>query len=273
MAEEEIICSQCKQDLVMKFIAFKDLVFCSNQCLETFRDKMGQKRFQREYGDVFLPGEGKGWVPKQANEYIKMCGPCPKKLTEACQEEREISAVYHDSLADSEEYRWCCHATFCLSAALSDGTVPLNTVLKVQRYAENKAREQDLRGVLPVTLNQSFADLVKNFEYKKLQEDLPELRPAAMSHFGACLLCDEPFGRQCEALCEREFQLVPKVKPLVEKPWCAHGVSALADMLIDREDGEELLRKIISFADHVAQEKAYPGVTTRNLFIALGRML
>jgi hypothetical protein len=258
----------------MKFIEVKDLVFCSNQCLESFRNKIGQKKFQREYRDVFVPGEGKGWVPKQANEYMRMCVPCPKTLMGACQEEREINAVYHDSLAESEEHRWCCHATFCLSAALSDGTVTMDTALKVQRYAENKAREQDLRGVLPVTLNQSFADLVKNFEYKKLVEDPPELRPITMSHFGACLHCDEAFGRQCEALCEQEFQLVPKVKPLIQTSWCAHAINALADMLIDeREDGEQLLKKIIFYADQVAQEKQAPGVTTRALFIALGRML
>jgi hypothetical protein len=44
-------------------------------------------------------------------------------------------------------------------------------------------------------------------------------------------------------------------------------------MLIDRESGEELLKKIIPFADNVALEKGVPGVTTRTLFIALGRML
>ena len=202
-----------------------------------------------------------------------MCVPCPKNLMGACQDEREISAVYHDVFAESEEHRWCCHATFCLSAALSDGTVSMEDGLKVQRYAENKARKQDLQGVLPVTLNQSFADMVKSFEYKKLEENNPELRPMTMSHFGACLQCDEPFGRQCEALCEREFQLVPQVKPLIQTWWCAHAISALADMLIDREDGEQLLKKIIPFADQVAREKDSPGVTTRTLFVALGRML
>ena len=274
MAEEKIICSECNKDLVMKFIEIKDLIFCSNQCLESYRNKIGQKKFQKEYRDVFVQGEGKGWVPKQANEYMRMCEPCPKTLMDACQAEREISAVYHDPIAELEEYRWCCHATFCLSAALSDGTVPMEAIIKVQRYAENKAREQDLRGVLTVTLNQSFADLLKNFAYKKLEENPPELRPMTMSHFGACFLCDEPFGRQCEALCEREFQLVSEVKPLIQTSWCAHAISALADMLIDeRKDGKQLLKRIILFADQVAQEKEAPGVTTRALFIALGRML
>ena len=136
MTEEHILCSQCNKDLVMKFIEIKDLVFCSNQCLDTYITTMGQKKFFREYGDVFVPGEGKGWVPKYANDYIMMCARCPKKLSDVCHANTQISAAYHDIVGDSEEYRWCCHARFCLSAALSDGTVPMETGLKVQRYAE-----------------------------------------------------------------------------------------------------------------------------------------
>ena len=123
MTEEKILCSQCSKDLVMKFIEFKDLVFCSNYCLDKFIAAMGQKKFFREYGDVFVPGEGKGWVPKYANDYIMMCARCPKKLSETCHENTAMSAAYHDILGESEEYRWCCHARFCLSAAISDGTV------------------------------------------------------------------------------------------------------------------------------------------------------
>jgi hypothetical protein len=273
MAEENIICSECKKELVMKFIELKDLVFCSNQCLEKYKDKMGQKKFYREYGDAFLPGEGKGWVPKHSNEFVQTCIKCPKNLTEACQAEMEISAALHDSLAESEERHWCCHARYCLSSSLSDGTVPIEAALKVQRYAEDKSKGQNLRGVTTIALNQSFADLVKNFTYRELRENLPPQKPVEMSHFGACLLCDPSFGKQCESQAEREFQLLHKVEPLIEKLWCAHTVNVLADMLIDRGNGEELLRNIIPVADQVAEEKGTPGVTTRSLFITLGRML
>jgi hypothetical protein len=94
-----------------------------------------------------------------------------------------------------------------------------------------------------------------------------------MSHFGACLLCDEPFGRQCEGLVEREFQLLDKAKSFVQGTWCGHTVNVLADILIDREDGEGVVEKIVPFADQVAKEKGHPGVITRDLFIALGRMI
>jgi hypothetical protein len=84
MEEETIICSRCQKDLAMKFIELKDLVFCSNQCLETFKEGIGDKKFYREYGDAFQPGEGKGWVPAQSNEYVQMCVRCPAKLAEVC---------------------------------------------------------------------------------------------------------------------------------------------------------------------------------------------
>jgi len=52
MTEDKILCSQCSKDLVMKFIEFKDLVFCSNSCLDTFITAMGQKKFFRKYGST-----------------------------------------------------------------------------------------------------------------------------------------------------------------------------------------------------------------------------
>ncbi len=69
MTEDTVLCSQCNKDLVMKFIEIKDLVFCSNYCLDRYITGMGQKKFFRRYGDVFVPGKGKGWVPRYANDY------------------------------------------------------------------------------------------------------------------------------------------------------------------------------------------------------------
>jgi hypothetical protein len=59
----------------------------------------------------------------------------------------------------------------------------------------------------------------------------------------------------------------------VQNLWCGHTVNVLADILIDRENGEELAGKVIPVAEKVAQEKKHPGVITRDLFIALGRMV
>ena len=55
--------------------------------------------------------------------------------------------------------------------------------------------------------------------------------------------------------------------------WCSHTVQALADILIDREDGEKLIDRIIPLVEKVAEEKGHPGVITRDLFVGLGRSL
>jgi hypothetical protein len=268
----QILCSQCGKDLVMKFIELKELVFCSTACFEKFRNSMSRREFFKRYGDSFRPDE-QHWVPKYSNDYVKMCGYCPAKLQEACRSELDLSGVYHDDLAESAAIHWCCHALFVLSASLSDGTVPYDAAMKVQRHAEDLARAAGLRGVTPVTVSNAFADLARNFEYAKPTENPPEVKTLGMSHAAACLLCSPDFARQCEAQVEREFQLAEAAKNEIHGLWCSHTVQSLAEMLIDRDGGIELIRKIIPLAESVAAEKGHPGVITRDLFIALGRSL
>ena len=271
MTEDVIVCHQCGKDLVMKFIELKDLVFCSTSCFEIFRNSMSRKDFFKNYGDAFQPDEQK-WVPKYSNDYIKMCGFCPKKLSETCRAELDISGVYHDDVTETETMHWCCHARFILSAAMSDGTVPFEVGRKLQASAEELARKEGIMGVTPVSLSNAFADLATNFAYQALPENPPQPKPLEMSHAAACLLCNPDFAKQCEAQVEKEFQLVDQVKKLIKKElWCAHTVQSLAEMLIERENGEELLKKIIPLVEKVSQEKGHPGVITRDLFIALGR--
>jgi hypothetical protein len=90
MTEEKILCHHCGKELVMKFIELKDLVFCSSSCFENFKGSMSRKDFFKNYGDGFTPDEQR-WVPKYSNDYIKMCGYCPKKLAETCHEELECT--------------------------------------------------------------------------------------------------------------------------------------------------------------------------------------
>ena len=166
---------------------------------------------------------------------------------------------------------WCCHARFILSASMSDGMVPFEVGKKVQAHAEELARGEGIRGVTPVNISNAFADLAKNFDYKKLPENPPQPKPLEMSHAAACLLCNPDFARQCEVQVEKEFQLVDRAKKLINVLWCAHTVQSLAEILIDRENGEELLKKIILLVERVAQEKGHPGVITKDLFVGLGR--
>lgn len=274
MSEDTILCHQCGKDLVMKFIELKDLVFCSTSCFEEFRQSMSMKDFFKNYGDAFKPDEQK-WVPKYSNDYVKMCGFCPKNLSETCHSETEISGVYHDDVTETENMHWCCHARFILSASMSDGTVPFEIGRKVQARSEELARKEGIRGVTPVCISNAFADLATHFEYQKMNENPPEPKDLDMSHAAACLLCNPDFAKECEVQVEKEFQLVGKVKEMVKGRglWCSHVVQSLAEILIDRENGEELIEKIIPLAEKVAEEKGQPGVITRNFFIALGRSI
>ncbi len=270
--DDTILCSQCGRDLEMKFIELKEKIFCSTSCFEKYRNSMSRRDFFRRYGDSYTPDE-QHWVPKYANDYIKMCGYCPPKVSEACRGELDLSGVYHDELAESASIHWCCHALFVLSAALSDGTVAFDTALRVQRRADDLARKAGVRGVTPVIVSTAFADLAHDFEYKKLFESPPAVKELTMSHAAACLLCNHDFARQCEAQVEKEFQLAGAAKKEVSGLWCAHAVQSLAEMLIDRENGPELIRGIARLAEEVAREKGHPGVITRDLYIALGRSI
>lgn len=274
MSYDTILCHQCGKDLVMKFIELKDLVFCSTACFETFRNSMSRKDFFKQYGDAFKPDEQK-WVPKYANEYIKMCGYCPPRLSEVCRAELEISGVYHDDVIESETMHWCCHARFILSSSMSDGTVSFDVGRKVQQRAEEITRQQGIKGVTTINTTNAFADLANNFCYRQVQENLPQLKELAMSHAAACLLCNPVFAKQCEEQVIKEFAVVDIVKEHLKGKglWCAHTIQALADMLIERENGEELIDKIIPLAELIAKEKSHPGVITRDLFIALGRSI
>ena len=274
MSDDTILCHHCGKDLVMKFIELKDLVFCSTGCFESFRSSMSRKEFFKQYGDAFKPDEQK-WVPKYSNDYIKMCGYCPPKLSETCREELEISGVYHDDVIDSETMHWCCHARFILSSSMSDGTVSFDVGKKVQQRAEEITRQQGIKGVTTINATNAFADIAKDFSYKKVQEHPPQPKEMAMSHAAACLLCNPDFAKQCEVQVVKEFALADTVKKHLKGRvlWCAHTIQALADVLIDRENGEELINKIIPLAEQVAKEKGHPGVITRDLFIALGRSI
>jgi len=273
MQDDTILCHQCGKELVMKFIELKDLVFCSTSCFERFRNSMSRHDFFKRYGEVFKPDE-QHWVPKYANEYIKMCGYCPPRLAETCRAELDLSGVYHDDIAETETMHWCCHARFILGTSLSDGTVSRQTAERVQQRAEEITRQQGIHGVTTTNVCNAFVDLGRRYEYRKVRENPPEAKPLSMSHAAACLLCNPDFARECEEQVEKEFQHVGIAKARLKGHilWCAHTVQSLAEMIVGRAGAEELLDKIIAFTESVAREKGHPGVITRDLFIALGRM-
>jgi hypothetical protein len=169
---------------------------------------------------------------------------------------------------------WCCHARFVLSSAFSDGTVPFSLLNKLQQRAEEITRQQGIRGVTTINIVNAFVDLDRGTPYRALEENPPKAKELSMSHAAACLLCSPDFARECEAQVDKEFKLVDTVKKHLKGRmlWCAHTVQSLAEIMIDRKNGEETIGRIIPFAEKVSAEKNHPGVITRDLFIALGRM-
>jgi Zn-dependent metalloprotease len=156
---------------------------------------------------------------------------------------------------------------------MSDGTVNFDVGKKVQKRAEEITRKQGIKVVTTINTTNAFADLAKDFTYKKLQENPPQPKELEMSHAAACLLCNPDFAKQCEVQVVKEFEAAEIVKQHLKGKglWCAHTVQALADVLIERDNSEELIDEIIPLVEKVAQEKGHPGVITRDLFVALGR--
>jgi len=272
--EEKIICAQCGKDLIMHVLPINDIDFCSSWCLELYKREKGDRKFFLEFKKA-MAEMGDRWVPKGADEYVRMCGACHKDTFEACHAIMDLSGSMIHQLAETEQMHWCCHGHFNLSASLSDGTVSLTTARKVQRHAEKLAKEFGHKGVTVVTLTVALADLAKNFDYENRTGTPPEIDIPEMSHAAACLLCDPDFGRQCEVQVEEEFRLVEKVKPRVENLWCKHCIQALAQLMMNRkeEEGFKLVDTAIELAEKVAEERGHKGVVTADLFVALGRMV
>ena len=273
MAEEEIIkCTQCGKELIMHVLPIRDLDFCSSWCLEKYKREKGDRKFFVEMRKA-MKEMGDRWVPKYADEYVRMCTGCGAKLFDDCHRVLDISGSMVTTLTETEDIHWCCHAHFNLSASLSDGTVSLETARKVQKKAEEIARKLNHKGVTPITLDLAFAELARYFQYAKKAGTPPELNVPEMSHAAACLLCNPEFGKQCEGQVEEEFKLVGKIKSRLQGQWCNHCMQALSHLLMNRseEEGFALVDKVARVAEKVAEERGHVGVVTGDLFIALGR--
>ncbi len=272
--EEEITCTQCGKELAMQMLSVKDKEFCSSWCLEKYKREKGDRKFFAELREA-MQEMGDRWVPKYADEYVRMCGACNKYVFENCHDIIDLAGSMVNTLTETEEIHWCCHAHFNLSASLSDGTVSLETAQKVQRRAEELARKYGHKGVTPITLDIAFAELGENYAYEKLTGTPPEIDVPEMSHAAACLLCSPEFGRQCEVQVEEEFRLVEKVKPRLEGKWCQHCIQALSHLLMDCDETQGLQRidRVAALARKVADERGHVGVVTPDLFVALGRTL
>ena len=290
----ESACVTCNKTLVIKdAMELNEKYFCSSTCLGKYREKIGERQFDKESLATFEKKKATGWIPERALKYIHMCQSCNKKLRETCKSLEAISGASRFTLAKSEKMPWCCHARFNLSSSMADGTVPLSNVLKIQALAEELAnnklkvesvikpetlkkkmlKEGGLSGVTTVMLDAAFAEFSAKLDYKTIDGTPPKIDGESMFHYAACLECDPVFGAECEEQAvEKEInECVETVSKLIKSLWCQHALHALSALMLNKNMDEVRISKLINMAEKVAQEKNHPGVTTSDLFITMGR--
>ena len=291
MSSQCVTCS--KEVKIQDAMELNEKYFCSSTCLGKYRESIGEKQFDKESLATFEKKKNTGWIPERALKYIHMCQSCNKKLRETCKSLEAISGASRFKVAETEGMDWCCHARFNLSSSMTDGNVPNETVQKVQKLAEDLAKNPSLaqnmvrhdslkkklqksdglHGITTVLYDLAYAELATNTEYKKLEENPPVVEGEHMFHYAACLECDPVFGAECEEQAvEKEINAcVDKVHSLTNSLWCQHALHSMSALALNKNMDDERLQGLIKLAEKVADDKGHPGVTTSDMFISLGR--
>jgi hypothetical protein len=274
-------------------IELNDKMYCSSACISKYRAEVGERLFEKDSIATFEKKSASGWIPERALTYIGMCQRCKKEIKEMCKGNQYISGLHRETLRKTETVPWCCHARFNLSTALSDGTVALETALKIQAMAEelvnNPAKGEDivgpeglrqkmskpagLKGVTTTIIDIAAAETATNPVYTFQKDKTPKVDGEIMIHYAACLECDPVFGAECEEQAvEKDINnCVDQVSKMTHSRWCEHTQQALSALLLNKNMSLEKLQSIIDSAEAIAKEKNDPGVSTRHLFISLGR--
>ncbi|MBI5375215.1 MAG: hypothetical protein HZA77_07250 [Candidatus Schekmanbacteria bacterium] len=290
----EAKCVTCSKDIpIHEAMELNEKYFCSSTCLGKYREQIGERQFDKESLATFEKKQATGWIPERALKYIHMCQSCNKKLRETCKSLEAVSGVNRFKIAESEGMPWCCHARFNISSSMADGTVPLSSVIKVQKLAEELAKnpekvktmvkhdtlkkkllkEDKLHGITTVLYDLAFGELAKNTDYKNPGGTPPKVEGEHMFHYAACLECDPIFGAECEEQAiEKELnECVEKVEAMTKSLWCKHALHSMSALNLNKNVDDNRLQGLIRFAEKVAEEKGHPGVTTSDMFIAMGR--
>ena len=298
MAQEEkknhkpATCVECGQPTNYP-IELNENLYCSSKCLSTYRQKVGEQRFQKESIATFDKKRSTGWIPERAIMYIEWCRSCNKNLREMCKSNQYICGLHRDALRRTETVPWCCHARFNLSSSLADRTVTLEAAQKIQALAEElvknpkmceeligpeslrkkMAKAEGLKGVTTTIIDLAAGEMARNFESKTIDEKTPKEDGDIMIHYAACLECDPVFGAECEEQAvEKDLNnCVDAVRKMTHSLWCEHTLQALSAILLNKKMTTERLQKIIASAEHIARVNNDPGLNTRHLFVALGR--
>jgi hypothetical protein len=268
-------------------------LFCSSTCLSKYREKVGERQYEKDSIATFEKKRATGWIPERALMYISMCQRCNKTMKEMCKANQYVSGKNREKLRKTETVPWCCHARFNLSSSLSDGSVSLEAAQKIQSMAEElvknpkrceevvgpetlrrkMAKPGGLKGVTTTILDIAAAEMAKNPDYTPVVNKTPKEQGEIMIHYAACLECDPVFGAECEEQAvEKELnKCLDAVKQMTTERWCEHTLHALSALLLNRNMSKENLKKIVHSAEQIIREMNDPGINTRHLFIALGR--
>jgi len=268
-------------------------MYCSSGCISKYRAEVGERQFEKDSLKTFEKKRDTGWIPERALMYINMCQRCSKELKTMCKSNQYVSGLNREKLRSHETVPWCCHARFNLSSSLSDGTVPLESALKMQAMAEQlvkdhtksleivkpeslrkkMAKEGGLKGVTTTIIDIAAAEMATDPEYKKEEDKTPKEDGDIMIHYAACLECDPVFGAECEEQAvEKDLnKCVDEVSKMTHSLWCEHTLQALSALLLNKNMTLEKIQSLINAAEEIAKEKDDPGINTRHLFIALGR--
>ncbi len=256
------ICKTCKEAITGKEpIIVDELDFCSDYCVEFYRTKM---KLLAEQGSMYIEKLG-----PIGDEFINMCRKCG--LTKFCFGKKEFNASYEEETHEWLKGKWCCHSVCNLSTMLSDGTVPPETVKKIMRFAEQLRDSSGARTVFPSLLDKAISNMGVDLNYRKMEENLPEPRPAVTDHYMACVLCDEETVEQCLDISAQARENLEFVQQNCNKQWCGHAQYALASALLGEKLNRGNVKEFIENAEKIAEEKGEPGVTHRSYYLALGR--
>jgi len=268
--------------------------YCSSACLSKYRDEVGHHQFHRDTLATFEQKKKRGGIPERALLYNSMCRRCHNKMARACKTNQYINGLHREELRRSETAPWCCHARFNLSSSLSDGTVPLAAARKIQAMAEEIVRNPEacervvgpealrekmakpggLHGVTTTILDIAAAEMAISPDYRPREDRTPAVADGEfMVHYAACLECDPAFASEChEQAVEKEVnKCIDEVQEMTSERWCEHTLNALSALRLNRNMRTEKLQTIVASAERLKAEKQDFGVTTRHLFITLGR--
>ncbi len=274
-------------------IELNDKFYCSPGCVSKYRDQVGHHQFHRDTLATFQQKKKSGPIPERALLYNDMCRRCHKNMAAMCKANQYINGMHRVELRRTETVPWCCHARYNLSSCLSDGTVPMAAARKIQAMAEEMVRSHrkvgevvgpealrqkmakpgGLSGVTTTILDIAAAEMAVNPEYEPIEDQTPEPSKEFMVHYAACIECDPAFAAECgEQAVEKELnQCLDEVQAMTTGRWCEHTLNALSALRLNKNVTPERLQELIDSAQKLKDERGDFGVTTRHLFITLGR--